>query len=122
MSVRWLVDGFDIDSTQDLLLENSHVASGDDTIAMKSGIDYYGRLYNRSTKNILVRNITVAYGGGLTIGSETSGGVQNVTCTYACIRSCHRFHRCSHADGADGADGACFCFFCSRAQSRTSRY
>ena len=46
---------------------------------MESGIDYWGRLYNRSTRNVIVRNVTVAAGYGLAIGSETSGGVINVT-------------------------------------------
>eukprot|EP01043_Picozoa_sp_COSAG02_P012034 COSAG02_NODE_456_length_21968_cov_13.528145_4_plen_423_part_00 len=72
-------DGIDIDSSQDVVIKDTFISSGDDAIAMKSGIDYWGRLYNRSTRDVIVRNVTIAAGYGLAIGSETSGGVINVT-------------------------------------------
>jgi polygalacturonase len=72
-------DGIDVDSCQDVVVEDSFIHSGDDAIAMKSGRDYWGRLYNRSTRDVLVRNVTFGAGYGIAIGSETSGSIINVT-------------------------------------------
>uniref|UniRef100_A0A914D545 Pectate lyase superfamily protein domain-containing protein n=1 Tax=Acrobeloides nanus TaxID=290746 RepID=A0A914D545_9BILA len=52
---------------------------GDDAIAVKSGKDYLGRTYGRTTENVLVRNFTVGTTAGLAIGSEMSAGIRNVT-------------------------------------------
>ena len=52
---------------------------GDDAIAVKSGIDYLGRTFGRTTENVLFRNLTIGTSHGLSIGSEMSGGVKNVT-------------------------------------------
>ena len=56
----------------------------DDAIAVKSGINWFGRTYGRTTENVLIRNVTVGQPGfksnsGLSIGSEMSAGVRNVT-------------------------------------------
>jgi polygalacturonase len=72
-------DGIDLDSCKDVIVEDSYVQSGDDTLVVKSGKDWYGRRYNRPSRDIVWRNITTGGGYGLTIGSETSGGVINVT-------------------------------------------
>ena len=72
-------DGIDIDSCRDVLVEDSFLASGDDTVAIKSGIDFFGRRYNRPSRDILFRNITTGGGYGISIGSEVSGGIINVT-------------------------------------------
>ena len=54
---------------------------GDDAIAVKSGKDYNGRTFGRTSENILIRNVTIfnSSNTGLSIGSEMSGGVRNVT-------------------------------------------
>jgi polygalacturonase len=72
-------DGMDIDSSQDVLVEENYFSVGDDALCVKSGIDYFGRRYGRPSKNILFRNNVIGTGHGITIGSETSGGVENVT-------------------------------------------
>lgn len=72
-------DGLDIDSTQDALIEDNHFDVGDDALCVKSGIDWFGRQYGRPAKNILFRRNTIGRGHGITIGSEMSGGVSNVT-------------------------------------------
>jgi polygalacturonase len=72
-------DGIDIDSCQDVVVEDSYFASGDDTLCVKSGLDFFGRRYNRPSRDIIFRNITTGQGYGITIGSEVSGGVENVT-------------------------------------------
>eukprot|EP00041_Stephanoeca_diplocostata_P013141 m.227352 g.227352 ORF g.227352 m.227352 type:complete len:435 (+) comp19235_c0_seq1:177-1481(+) len=72
-------DGIDIDSSQDVLVEDNYFSVGDDALCVKSGIDYFGRTYGRPAKNILFRRNVIGTGHGITIGSEMSGGVNNVT-------------------------------------------
>lgn len=71
-------DGIDIDCSVNVLVENVFYTGNDDAIAVKSGINYNGRTFGRTTENVLVRNMTVHLsnnnGGGLSIGSEMSGG------------------------------------------------
>ena len=73
-------DGFDPDSTSDVLLEDSFFSTGDDAVAIKAGWDCagYGPDGAPST-NITIRNLSVwGGGGGISIGSEMSGGVAGV--------------------------------------------
>jgi polygalacturonase len=72
-------DGFDPDSSQDVLVEGSHFDTVDDNIAIKSGRDN-DAWAGPASENIIVRNSTFAHAhwGGLVIGSEVGGGVRNV--------------------------------------------
>jgi len=72
-------DGLDIDSSQNVLVENSYFNTLDDAIALKSGKTRDGLRANVATKNIIIRNNTIENGhGAIAIGSEMAGGVQNV--------------------------------------------
>ena len=72
-------DGCDPESCKDVLIENCRFQTGDDCIAIKSGRNEDGRLWNIPSENIIVRNCTMADGhGGVVIGSEISGGCRNV--------------------------------------------
>jgi polygalacturonase len=72
-------DGCDPDSCTDVLIKNCHFSDGDDCIAIKSGRDVDGRRVNIPSRNIVIQNCVFADGhGGVTVGSETSGGVENV--------------------------------------------
>mmetsp|Transcript_29268 Transcript_29268/g.40446 ORF Transcript_29268/g.40446 Transcript_29268/m.40446 type:complete len:289 (+) Transcript_29268:36-902(+) len=75
------IDGFDPDSSQDVLIENSYFRVGDDGVAIKSGWDCFGTQYGMPSANIVIRNLTVdsPTAAGVCIGSEMSGGVYNVT-------------------------------------------
>ncbi len=79
-------DGINIDSSRDVLIEDCHIRSGDDCIAIKSGVNEDGRRVARATENVVVRRCRTFEGhGGFTIGSEMSGGVRNVLvedCTF----------------------------------------
>lgn len=74
-------DGIDPDSCVNMVIENSYISVGDDGIAIKSGWDQYGIAYAQPSNNILIRNVTVRsmISAGVSIGSEMSGGVSNVT-------------------------------------------
>eukprot|EP00946_MAST-07B_sp_MAST-7B-sp1_P000886 g886.t1 len=71
-------DGIDPDSSTNVLIERCTISCGDDHIAIKSGIDAAGRAVNMPSRNITVRLNTHFAGRGISIGSEVSGGVENV--------------------------------------------
>lgn len=72
-------DGFDIDSTRNVLVENCTFCQGDDAIVFKSGKDFDGRRLATPTENVVVRGCTVRRGHNLAaVGSELSGGIRNV--------------------------------------------
>ena len=72
-------DGWDPDSSTNVVIEDSTYTGGDDCVAIKSGWDCYGIDYGKPSKNIVIRNLT-CHGryAGIAIGSEMSGGVENV--------------------------------------------
>jgi len=72
-------DGCDPESCKDVLIEDCFFDTGDDCIAIKSGRNNDGRRIATSTENVIVRGCEMKDGhGGVTIGSEISGGVRNV--------------------------------------------
>ncbi|HXB59956.1 MAG TPA: glycoside hydrolase family 28 protein [Candidatus Acidoferrales bacterium] len=72
-------DGCDPDSCDGVLIKDCDFSDGDDCIAIKSGRDRDGQKVNIPCKDIVVENCQFKAGhGGIGIGSETSGGVQNV--------------------------------------------
>lgn len=72
-------DGCDPESCKDVLIEDCFFDTGDDCIAIKSGRNNDGRRINVPSENIVIRNCTMKDGhGGITVGSEISGGVRNV--------------------------------------------
>merc|ERR1712194_315025 len=72
-------DGIDLDCVENALVEESFVSVGDDALCVKSGKDYFGRVYGRPSRNIVFRNVTIGAGHGVTVGSEMSAGIYNVT-------------------------------------------
>ena len=72
-------DGCDPESCRDVLIDGCEFNTGDDCIAIKSGRNEDGRRLNTPTENIIVRNCKMLDGhGGVTLGSEISGGVRYV--------------------------------------------
>lgn len=72
-------DGIDLESCKNVLIEGSTFDVGDDGICIKSGRDADGRKRGMPTKNVIIRNSTVYHAhGGVVIGSEMSGGANNI--------------------------------------------
>ena len=72
-------DGWDPDSARDVLVEESSYSGGDDCVAIKSGWDCFGVAYGKPSKNITIRNVNcTGPHAGIAIGSEMSGGVEDV--------------------------------------------
>ncbi len=79
-------DGIDIESCKNVLVENCNFDVGDDAICIKSGKDEDGRQRGVPSENLVIRSNIVYHGhGGVTVGSEMSGGVRNMhvsNCTF----------------------------------------
>jgi polygalacturonase len=72
-------DGCDPESCTDVLIKDCTFDTGDDCIAIKSGRNADGRRLKAPTENIIVQGCRMKDGhGGITVGSEISGGVRNL--------------------------------------------
>nr|XP_010924850.1 probable polygalacturonase [Elaeis guineensis] len=72
-------DGVDPDSSLHVCIEDCFISTGDDLIAVKSGWDEYGIAYAHPSSDVTVRRLTGSSPfAGIAVGSETSGGVENV--------------------------------------------
>lgn len=72
-------DGCDPESCEDVLIEGCTFHTGDDCIALKSGRNGDGLRANIPCKNVIVRKCVMEDGhGGVVIGSEISGGCDNI--------------------------------------------
>jgi polygalacturonase len=79
-------DGIDIESCRNTIVHDCNFDVGDDAICIKSGKDKDGRDRGIPNENLIVKNCIVYHGhGGVTVGSEMSGGVRNMhvsNCTF----------------------------------------
>jgi polygalacturonase len=76
-------DAIDPSSCKDVLITNCTIDVGDDNVAIKSGKKIAGRGF--ASEDITVTDCTFLHGHGMSIGSETDGGVRNVVvknCTF----------------------------------------
>ncbi len=72
-------DGCDPESCTDVLIKDCDFDTGDDCIAIKSGRNADGRRLKAPAENIIVQGCRMKDGhGGITVGSEISGGVRNL--------------------------------------------
>ncbi len=73
-------DGIDIDSCRNVRVSDCFFTTSDDCIVIKSGRDNDGRRTNRPTEYVTITNCVMYKGhGAVVIGSETSGGIRNIT-------------------------------------------
>jgi exo-poly-alpha-galacturonosidase len=75
-------DGIDPDSSADSYIFDCNISTSDDCIAIKSGKNPEGNRIAKPTENVLIAHCRFR-GHGMSIGSEMSGGVRNVT-----VRDC----------------------------------
>ncbi len=72
-------DALDLESCRNALVEDCVFDTGDDGITIKSGRDAEGRKRGMPTKDVIVNNCVVYHShGGFVVGSEMSGGVNNM--------------------------------------------
>ena len=71
-------DGIDIDSCEQVRVERCIVSCNDDNICIKSGRGREAAQKARTARDIVIRGCTLNKGSGITLGSETSGGIERV--------------------------------------------
>ncbi len=84
-------DGIDPESCDNVLIAGVRISVGDDCIAIKSGKIDFARRYHTPSSHIVIRNCLMEYGhGGVTLGSENSGGIRDVLVTNCIFRRTDR--------------------------------
>jgi polygalacturonase len=76
-------DAIDPSGCKDVLITHCKIDVGDDNVAIKAGKKIAGREF--ASEDIMVTDCMFLHGHGMSIGSETGGGVRNVTvknCTF----------------------------------------
>ena len=73
-------DGINPDSCSHVRIEDCYIVSGDDCVAIKSGWDEYGIAFGMPSEHIIIRRLTCVspYSATIALGSEMSGGIQDV--------------------------------------------
>ena len=74
----WNGDGWDPDSSTNCTIFGCMFYTGDDAVAVKSGKNPEGNEIARPTEHVWIFDCKSAFGHGITIGSEMSGGVSDV--------------------------------------------
>jgi len=71
-------DGWDPDSSTNCTIFGCTFFTGDDSVAIKSGKNPEGNIINKPCKHIRVFDCVTKYGHGICMGSEMSGGIEDV--------------------------------------------
>lgn len=75
-------DGLNPDSCKNVVIEDCTFSTGDDCIAINSGMNEDGWRVNKPCENVIIRNCKMYEGhGAIVIGSGMSGGVRNIYAT-----------------------------------------
>lgn len=74
----WNGDGWDLDSSSGCTIFACTFYTGDDSVAIKSGKNPEGNEIGRPCSHIRIFDCICAYGHGITMGSEMSGGIEDV--------------------------------------------
>jgi polygalacturonase len=79
-----------LDSCKQVRVANCSIATGSDCLALKSGYNEDGRRVGIPCEDVVVTNCNLSrsHGTGISIGSETAGGIKNVTISNCVITSC----------------------------------
>ncbi len=74
----WNGDGWDPDSSTNCTIFGCTFFTEDDCVAIKSGKNPEGNLINRPSSHIRVFDCVSSFGHGIIIGSEISGGIEDI--------------------------------------------
>ncbi len=74
----WNGDGWDPDSSTNCAIFDCMFYTGDDSVSIKSGKNPEGNVIARPTEHIWIFDCRCAFGHGITIGSEMSGGINDI--------------------------------------------
>lgn len=80
-------DGLNPDSCKNVLIEKSDFYTGDDCIAINSGLNEDGWRVNKPCENVIIRDCVMTGGhGGVVVGSAISGSARNIYAERCTIR------------------------------------
>lgn len=97
-------DGINPESCDTVKILGCQFSVGDDCIAIKSGKAEMGKLLHTPCQNIVVRNCCMAYGhGAVTLGSEMSAGLKNISVSKCLFRHTDRGLRIKSQRGRGSA-------------------
>ncbi|MBL8028881.1 MAG: right-handed parallel beta-helix repeat-containing protein, partial [Fibrobacteres bacterium] len=72
-------DGIDVDCSKNVHISDCHIAAGDDCIALKSSVEFFG-YDNRACENVVVSNCTlISPCNAIRLGYEGDGPIRNCT-------------------------------------------
>ncbi len=84
-------DGLNPDGCDRVEIIGCVFSTGDDCIAIKSGVRPLAEKYKRSANNYTIRNCFMRFGhGSVVLGSEASGGVKNLTVSHCYFKETDR--------------------------------
>ena len=89
------------DSSRNVLIENNNISTGDDHIAIKSGLSDAKHTTARDkypafvTRNVTVRKNLMHVGMGVSIGSETSGSIEEILIENNTVGLCAKGDNCN---------------------------
>lgn len=84
-------DGCDPESCKGVDIIGCRISVGDDCIAIKSGKAELGKKFRTPSERITIRNCLMEFGhGGVTFGSEMSGGIRDISVTQCIFRDTDR--------------------------------
>lgn len=96
-------DGFNPDSCSNVLIENCRFSTGDDCIAINSGLNEDGWRVSKPCRNVEIRNCVFDEGhASIAIGSGMSGGVSEIWVHNCFVRSTERGIRIKSMRGRGG--------------------
>lgn len=103
-------DGLNPDSCKNVLVEGCHFDTGDDCVAINSGLNEDGWRVSRPCENVEIRNCVMTGGhGAVVIGSAMSGGVKSIYAHHCKICNTMQGIRLKSMRGRGGyVDGAVF--------------
>jgi polygalacturonase len=83
-------DGIVVDSSKQVRIANCSLSTGSDSISLKSGYNEDGRRVGLPCEDVVINNcnMTMSSGAGLSLGSETAGGIRNVAISNCVIANC----------------------------------
>ena len=93
-------DAIDPSACKNVLITHCVIDVGDDNVAIKAGRKIAGREF--ASEDIVVRDCTFRHGHGMSIGSETGGGVRNVLVTHCTFENTENGLRIKSQQGKGG--------------------
>jgi hypothetical protein len=96
--------GVVVDSSKSVRVVACSIASGADCVAIKSGYNDDGRRVGLPSEDVVIANcnLSLSYASAVAIGSETAGGIKNVTIDNCVISRCNNGISLRSARGRGG--------------------